>query len=266
MGSATLRRAGDPRYGGALSASRCRNTYDGIFARTPISAGRRRLPTPYLPTDRHSTVGSCPAWHASSAKSTQLLERYEPTLAVRAVMQFVDDDVSKLVRATVPRPLLRCRAGGQPSGIRDSSRSSDSHGAASRALSCHSSGLAASTARRHLGAFGGIRSCREAAQPWTIHWNRPWLISGAWPLWADRAREEAKIKTRQPLSRLVCVVPRGSERPGRGSVRMGIPTGALTGGPIGIARTLTRCSERSSMSRGRVARVRRLVGTPYRQG
>ena len=72
-----------------------RNTYDGIFA-TYANFGWSPSSTDPVPADRPPLD----RWILSRLARVEqqvddLLERYEPTLAVRAVMQFVDEDVSR---------------------------------------------------------------------------------------------------------------------------------------------------------------------------
>jgi isoleucyl-tRNA synthetase len=184
-----------------------RNTYHGIFAQY---ANINR----WAPSDRDPAAVARPAvdrWilsrlSAVEAETDRLLEAYEPTLAARAIMDFVDEDVSKWY-------VRQSRA-----------RFWETDGDDSRAAfaTLHE---VLTVVCRLLAPFAPFLTDwmhRQLQQGASVH-NAPYVRSAAFPrdeklqrdMLAVRticrlgraAREEAGIKVRQPLERLVCVVP-----------------------------------------------------------
>jgi isoleucyl-tRNA synthetase len=190
-----------------------KNMYDGIFVQY---ANFGWAPSPLDPP-----VANRPPvdqWVLSrlahvEREADAYLERYEPTLAARVVRQFIDDDVSKwYVRLTrsryydVEAPESRAAFATLHEVLTVVARllapimpfvTDWLH----RELVGTSVHLAPYVRERGAGAVndaleGAMTDIRRLA---TL---------------AHAAREEAKIKTRQPLSRLVCVVPRIAGRSG----------------------------------------------------
>ncbi|MFI5249832.1 MAG: isoleucine--tRNA ligase [Gemmatimonadales bacterium] len=183
-----------------------KETYNGMFA---TLANYGWTPSPHDPAP-----GERPPldrWVLSRLATIErdadaLFERYEPTLAIRAVMQFIDEDVSNwYVRLT--------------RGRRYAVGSSDSRAAfatlhevlavGSRLLAPIAPFVTDWLHRQltgtsvHLASY--VRPGGEAAIDGRLERAMDALRTLA--TLARAARATAKIKTRQPLSRLVCVVP-----------------------------------------------------------
>jgi isoleucyl-tRNA synthetase len=193
-----------------------KNTYDGIFAQY---ANFGWAPSPGDPAvaDRPSLdrwVLSRLACVESEANAS--LDRYEPTLAARAVRQFFDDDVSKwYVRLS-------------------RSRFYEIESPDSRAAFATLHEVLTITARLLAPIMPFVTDWLHRELVGTSVHLAPYLrpkgdavidevLEGGMTdirrlaTLAHAAREEARIKTRQPLSRLVCVVPRIAGR------RAGLP-------------------------------------------
>jgi isoleucyl-tRNA synthetase len=183
-----------------------KNTYDGIFAQYANFG--------WSPSALDPAVADRPAldrWILArlarvEREADECLDRYEPTLAARAVRQLIDDDVSKwYVRLT-------------------RSRFYDVDTPDSRAAFATLHEVLTVTARLlapvmpfitdwlhrelvgssvHLAAYR--RPDRDA--PTDERLERAMADIRQLATLGHAAREQAKIKTRQPLSRLVCVVP-----------------------------------------------------------
>jgi isoleucyl-tRNA synthetase len=194
-----------------------RNTYDGIFA-TYANFG-------WAPSPLDPPVAARPLldqWVLSrlarvERQADDLLEKYEPTLAVRAVMQFFDEDVSRwyvrLSRSrfyeteptdsraafatlhqvlTVTARLLAPFAPFMSDWLH-------------RELEGTSVHLAPYRREKDAGA-GDVAAAMD--EPLESAMDAIRRLAGL----GRSAREEAGIKIRQPLTRLVCVMPRGGER------------------------------------------------------
>jgi isoleucyl-tRNA synthetase len=183
-----------------------RNTYSGIFAQYANFG--------WSPGDRDPVVASRPAvdrWVLSrlatvEAEADRLLEAYEPTLAARAIMEFVDEDVSNwYVRLSRPRfwetgtddnraafatlhevltVVCRLLAPFAPFLTDWMHRQLVGSSVHNAAYVRASSGDSAPSLEREMSAVRTL--CRLGRA----------------------AREEAGLKVRQPLARMVCVVPR----------------------------------------------------------
>ena len=183
-----------------------RNTYSGIFAQYANFG--------WSPSDRDPAVADRPGldrWVLSrlatvEAEADRLLEAYEPTLAARTVMEFVDEDVSNwYVR------LSRSRFWETDT---DDSRAAFAtlHEVLSvtcRLLAPFAPFLTDWMHRQLVGSSVHLASYvrasvtgRDAALERDMRAIRTLARLGR------SAREEAGIKVRQPLARLVCVVPR----------------------------------------------------------
>ncbi len=183
-----------------------RNTYSGIFAQYANFG--------WSPSDRDPAVADRPAldrWVLSrlatvEAEADRLLDAYEPTLAARAIMEFVDEDVSNwYVR------LSRARFW-ETDG--DDNRAAFATLHEVLTVTCrllaplapfltdwmHRQLVGSSVHRapyvRPVGAF------RDATLERSMTAIRTLCRLGR------AAREEAGLKVRQPLARMVCVVPR----------------------------------------------------------
>jgi isoleucyl-tRNA synthetase len=183
-----------------------KETYNGMFA-TLANYGWAPSANDPAPADRPALD----RWVLSRLAAVEheadaLFERYEPTLAVRAVMQFIDDDVSNwYVRLTRNR--------------RYDVESADSRAAFAtlHEVLIVSSRLLAPVAPfmtdwLHRELTGGsvhlasyVRPGSEAAIDQPL--ERAMGAIRTLATLARSVRAAAKIKTRQPLSRLVCVVP-----------------------------------------------------------
>ncbi|MCC7053111.1 MAG: isoleucine--tRNA ligase [Gemmatimonadaceae bacterium] len=189
-----------------------RNTYSGIFAQYANLIG-------WAPSDRDPAVAERPAldrWVLSrlaavEAEADRLLEAYEPTLAARAVMEFVDEDVSNwYVR------LSRARFW-------------DGDSADSRAAFATLHEVLAVTCRllaplapfltdwMHRQLTGSsvhtAPYVRAVVVPRDLALERDMAAVRTLSRLGRAAREDAGRKVRQPLARLLCVVPR-DEMPG----------------------------------------------------
>ena len=183
-----------------------KETYNGMFA-TLANYGWAPSPNDPAPADRPALDRWVLSRLAAVEHETDaLFERYEPTLAVRAVMQFIDDDVSNwYVRLTRNR--------------RYDVASADSRAAFAtlHEVLVVSSRLLAPVAPfmtdwLHRELTGGsvhlasyVRPGSEAAIDQPL--ERAMGAIRTLATLARSVRAAAKIKTRQPLSRLVCVVP-----------------------------------------------------------
>ena len=187
-----------------------KNTYSGIFAQyanfgwSPSS--RDPVPRARPPIDRWVLARLATVEETANAH----LEDYEATLALRAVMDFVDEDVSKwYVRLSRPRFY---------------DVDSDDNRAAFATLHevlCVVCRLLApfapflsdwmhrelTGASVHLAPY--VRAEREAVEH---DLEAPMAAVRTLATLGRAAREEAGVKVRQPLSRVVCVVPPAVER------------------------------------------------------
>ena len=183
-----------------------RNTYSGIFAQYANYG--------WSPGDRDPAVADRPAldrWVLSrlaavEAEADRLLEAYEPTLAARAVMDFVDEDVSNwYVR------LSRARFWETDT---DDSRAAFATLHEVLTVTCrllapfapfltdwmHRQLVGTSV---HLAAYS-----RGAGQVLDSRLDAAMAAVRTLARLGRAAREEAGIKVRRPLGRMVCVVPR----------------------------------------------------------
>ena len=183
-----------------------RNTYSGIFAQYANYG--------WSPGDRDPAVADRPAldrWVLSrlaavEAEADRLLEAYEPTLAARAVMDFVDEDVSNwYVR------LSRARFWETDT---DDSRAAFATLHEVLTVTCrllapfapfltdwmHRQLVGTSV---HLAAYS-----RGAGQALDSRLDAAMTAVRTLSRLGRAAREEAGIKVRRPLGRMVCVVPR----------------------------------------------------------
>ncbi len=183
-----------------------RNTYSGIFAQYANFG--------WSPSDRDPAVADRPAldrWVLSrltavEAEADRLLESYEPTLAARAIMEFVDEDVSNwYVRLSRPRFWETDN---------DDSRAAFATLHEVLTIVCRLLAPLAPylTDWMHRQLVGS--SVHTAAYVRTTGASRDEGLEREMAAvrtlsrLGRAAREEAGIKVRQPLSRLVCVVPR----------------------------------------------------------
>ncbi|MBC7843479.1 MAG: isoleucine--tRNA ligase [Gemmatimonadaceae bacterium] len=184
-----------------------RNTYSGIFAQY-ANLG-------WSPSDRDPAISARPAldrWVLSrlatvEADADRLLEAYEPTLAARVIMEFVDDDISNWY-------VRQSRSRFWDTGSDDSRAAfatlHDVLTIVCRLLAPFAPFLTDWMHRQlvgssvHTAAYtrGSGASARDAALERDMAAVRTLCRLGR------AAREEAGIKVRQPLGRLVCVVPR----------------------------------------------------------
>jgi len=184
-----------------------RNTYSGIFAQYANFG--------WSPSERDPAVQARPAldrWVLSrlaavEAEADRLLEAYEPTLAVRAIMEFVDEDVSNwYVRLSRPRFW-------EVDGDDNRAAFATLHEVLTvtcRLLAPFAPFLTDWMHRQLVGTSvhtatyvrGNGAAARHAPLEVEMAAVRTLARLGR------AAREEAGIKVRQPLSRLVCVVPR----------------------------------------------------------
>jgi isoleucyl-tRNA synthetase len=183
-----------------------RNTYSGIFAQYANFG--------WSPSDRDPAVAARPAldrWVLSrlasvEAEADRLLEAYEPTLAARAIMEFVDEDVSNwYVRLS--------RARFWDTGSDDS-----------RAAFATLHEVLTVTCRLLAPLAPFLTDWMHRQLVGTSVHTAPYVRGGGTArderlereMKAVRtlsrlgraAREEAGLKVRQPLSRMVCVVPK----------------------------------------------------------
>ncbi|HYW49186.1 MAG TPA: class I tRNA ligase family protein, partial [Gemmatimonadaceae bacterium] len=183
-----------------------RNTYSGIFAQY-ANIG-------WSPSARDGAVADRPAldrWVLSrlaavEAEADRLLESYEPTLAARAIMEFVDEDVSNwYVR------LSRSR-------FWDTGTDDSCHAFATlhevltvtcRLLAPFAPFLTDWMHRQLVGSsVHAAPYVRAAVAPRDAQLEGEMDAVRTLVRLGRAAREEAGIKVRQPLGRIVCVVPR----------------------------------------------------------
>ena len=183
-----------------------RNTYSGIFAQYANFG--------WSPSERDPAVADRPAldrWVLSrltavEAEADRMLESYEPTLAARAIMDFIDEDVSKwYVRQSRSRFW--------------ETDSEDSRAAfatlhevltvSCRLLAPFAPFLTDWMHRQLVGASVHLAPYVRAGAPSPdVRLEREMAAVRTLARLGRAAREEAGIKVRQPLGRLVCVVPR----------------------------------------------------------
>ena len=187
-----------------------KNTYSGIFAQyanfgwSPSS--RDPVPRARPPIDRWVLARLATVEETANAH----LENYEATLALRAVMDFVDEDVSKwYVRLSRPRFY-------DVDGDDNRAAFATLHEVlcvVCRLLAPFAPFLSdwmhreLSGASVHLAPY--VRAEREAVEH---DLEAPMAAVRTLATLGRAAREEAGVKVRQPLSRVVCVVPPAVER------------------------------------------------------
>ena len=144
-----------------------------------------------------------------TAEVTEDLEGYNLTHAVRAIADFVVDDLSQLVRAPLARPLLgERRRGGHPRRLRHAAPGAGDGGAADGALrpvpqrtGCTARSTGESV---HLAAFPAVdRAAVDAGLERGMQAVRTLSTLGR------AARDAVGIRVRQPLGTLYAVVPDG---------------------------------------------------------
>ena len=183
-----------------------RNTYSGIFAQYANFG--------WSPSPRDPAVADRPAldrWVLSrlrgvEAEADRLLDTYEPTLAARAIMEFVDEDVSNWY-------VRQSRARFWETDTDDSRAAfATLHEVLTvtcRLLAPFAPFLTDWMHRQLVGASVHLAPYVRAGTPSPdVHLEREMAAVRTLARLGRAAREEAGIKVRQPLGRLVCVVPR----------------------------------------------------------
>ncbi len=184
-----------------------RNTYSGIFAQY-ANLG-------WAPSDRDPAVSARPAldrWVLSrlaavEAEADRLLEAYEPTLAARAIMEFVDEDVSNWY---VRQSRSRFWDAGSDDSRAAFATLHEVLTVVCRLLAPFAPFLTDWMHRQLVGSSVHTAAyTRDANVPARDSvMDRDMAAVRTLCRLGRAAREDAGIKVRQPLGRLVCVVPR----------------------------------------------------------
>ena len=184
-----------------------RNTYSGIFAQY-ANLG-------WSPSDRDPAVSARPAldrWVLSrlaavEAEADRLLEAYEPTLAARAIMEFVDEDVSNWY---VRQSRSRFWDAGSDDSRAAFATLHEVLTVVCRLLAPFAPFLTDWMHRQLVGSSVHTAAyTRDANVPARDSvMDRDMAAVRTLCRLGRAAREDAGIKVRQPLGRLVCVVPR----------------------------------------------------------
>ena len=207
MGAAALRRERDPRNGGAIPAHAQEHVQRHVRAvrelRLGAVAGRSGAGGPAAARP----LGAVAARDGGAPTATRCSEEYDATAAARAIMEFVDDDVSNWY-------VRRSRSASTTSTRRDNRAAfATLHEVlvvACRLLAPFAPFVTDWMHREltgesvHLAPYVRPEPCALASRRWSEAMAR----SARWRTLGRAAREAAGINVRQPLSRMVCVVPR----------------------------------------------------------
>ena len=122
-------------------------------------------------------------------------------------MTFFDEDVSKWYVRQSRHRFYDVDGRGQPRRVRNAARDHRRHVPAARALRSVHHRLGPSGAHGRLGASGTLHARASAVGAIDVDLERAMAHIRTLATLGRAAREEAGVKVRQPLARLVCVVP-----------------------------------------------------------
>ncbi len=188
------------RCAARTASSRCtRTSRTGRRPRGDPAVGR-------APADR--PLAALAARPASTSGWSADLEAYNLTHAVRELGDFIVDDLSNwYVRRSRDRFWGSARRGGHPRGVRHAAPGAGGRVAADGAVRALPGGLAAPRAAGRGERAPGAASRSRVPICATRSWSGGWMPCGALSTLGRAAREQVRIRVRQPLGTLYAVVP-----------------------------------------------------------